>query len=351
MKNPNGHGSIYKLKGRRRKPWVAMTTTGWTTAIAKKGKRAGQEVPKQLYQIVGYFETKKEGMDALTMHRVDPVSPRVNLTLEELYKEWSEGKYKHITKATANNYRAAWNHIKKYEKAKFKDLRTSHWQTIIDSCELSNSTLRKIKIVAVMLYDYAMQNDIINKNYADYITLPKESKEERETFSDLDIKAMFAKAGKIPWVDTILIMIYSGMRIGEMLELTKFNVNLEAGVITGGSKTEAGKNRLIPIHPKIMPFIKSWYAKNGDALICREDGKAMSANYYRKRKYYPTLEALEIQRLTPHACRHTFASLMARNGVDTLHIQKIIGHTDYAFTANKYTHPEIEELKKAISKI
>jgi len=309
---------------------------------------------KQIRQTIGYFESKTEGMDALALHRVNPVSPRTNITLGELYKEWSESKYKHISKSTENNYRAAWKYIQRYEKAKFKDLRTSHWQTIIDQCaenNLSQSTLKKIKTVAVMLYEYAMQNDIVNKNYAEFITLPKESRKERETFSDIDIQTMFNYADTVKWVDTILIMIYSGMRISEMLELTKFNVDLEKGIITGGAKTEAGKNRIIPIHPKIIPFIKKWYAKNGETLICREDGKKISAKYYREKKYYPALEQLGIKKLTPHACRHTFASLMARAKVDTLHIQKIIGHSDYAFTANKYTHLEIEELKKAINKI
>ncbi len=354
MRNPNGHGSVYKVGGRRRKPWVARVTTGWTTVIAQKGKNAGKEVPKQLYQTIGYFETKREGMDALALHRVSPVSPKNNITLGELYEEWSKGKYKNISRSTENNYRAAWKYISLLGKAKFKDIRTSHWQAIIDQCasnDLSRSSLKKIKTVAVMLYEHALQNDIVNKNYAEYITLPKETKEEREIFTDIDIKNMFDQVDTVPWVDTVLIMIYSGMRISEMLELTKFNVDIKNQIITGGLKTEAGKNRIIPIHPKIIPFIKKWYDKNGESLICRDDGKKMSAKYYREKFYYPALEQLEIKQLTPHACRHTFASRAARAKVDPLHTQKIIGHADYAFTANEYTHPEIEELKKAIRKI
>jgi site-specific recombinase XerD len=63
------------------------------------------------------------------------------------------------------------------------------------------------------------------------------------------------------------------------------------------------------------------------------------------------LDALEIKRLVPHSCRHTFASMMAKAGADTLAIQRIIGHADYATTANIYTHESVEELKKAINKI
>jgi len=354
MRYPNGFGSVYKLKGHRRKPWVAMITTGWTTTVVQKGKNKGEEVPKQLRQVIGYFETSKDAIAALGVHQVTPVSSKANMTLEELYEEWSYVKYKEISKSTENNYRAAWNYLKIMRKTKFKDLRTAHWQSVINQCakeDLSRSTLKKIKTVSVLLCDYAMQNDIINKNYAKFITLPKEEKGKQEIFSDLDIKKMFDNADTVPWVDTILIMIYSGMRISEMLELTKFNVDLKEGIITGGLKTEAGRGRIIPINPKIMSFIKKWYARNGAALICREGGKKMSAKYYREKYYYPALEQIEIKRLTPHTCRHTFASLMARAKADPKHIQEIIGHTDYAFTANKYTHPQIEELKKSISKI
>jgi integrase len=353
LKQPNGQGSVYKLSGRRRKPWVARITTGWTTTIAQKGKHAGEEVEKQLYQTIGYFEKKEDARQALQMHQFNPVSPKADITLKELYKEWSEGKYKRISKSAENTYKAAWLYLQKFEKAKFKEIRTNHLQSVIDEQaeKKSRSTLEKIKNVCIMLYKHAMQNDIVNKNYAEFIVLPKQNKEEKDIFSDIDIKKLLDNAKDATWADTILIMIYTGMRISEMLELTKFNVDLKKQIIVGGIKTDAGKDRIIPMHQKIIPYIKTWYAKDGEALICNEKGKKMSAKYYREKKYYPVLEQLEIQKLTPHACRHTFASLMARAKADPLSIQKIIGHSDYAFTANTYTRANIEELKKAINLI
>ena len=53
----------------------------------------------------------------------------------------------------------------------------------------------------------------------------------------------------------------------------------------------------------------------------------------------------------PHDCRHTFATLMSNAGADKISLQKIIGHANYATTANIYTHKDVTELKKAISKI
>lgn len=352
MRSPNGFGTCFKLKGNRRKPWIARITTGWTTAIATRGKHKGQEIQRQLYQTIGYFETYEQAFDALTRHRLEPVSPKATMTLEELYKEWSTGAFQYISKQTQDNYRAAWKRLSKYKDVKVKEIRSAHFQKVIDKCKqdgMSRSTLEKIRIVAVQLMDYAMENDIISKNYAKFIRLPKAEKENKNRFTDLEVKQLFDRADD-EWTGSILILIYTGLRISELLGLTKFNVDTKQNLITGGIKTDAGKNRIVPIHPKIRKYVLHWHGKNGTALICDENGKQLSAKQYRK-KYYAALEAAETRRLVPHACRHTFCSMLAEKGADTLSIQKLAGHADYGFTANEYTHPEVDKLRKAIAKI
>lgn len=352
MKNPNGFGTVYKIsKKGRRKPWVAKVTVGWEIVTDKK---TGKEKTKQITQPIGYFEEKNEALDALVLYRINPISPKASITLRGLYDEWSEAKFEYISKPTQDNYKAGWKYLAKFEKIKFKELRTAHLQSVIDQCRkkgMSRSTMEKIKAVATMLYDYAIQNDIINKNYAEFIKLPKTDKEEKEIFSDLELRTLEKHADTMEWVDTILILIYTGMRISEMFDLTKFNVNLEKKVIAGGIKTEAGKNRTIPIHPKIQKYIQKWYDKNGDYLICNSNGGRLHANNYRNRRYYPVLEKLEIRKLNPHCCRHTFASLLRKAGADTKSIQKLVGHAKYSTTADIYTHTDIEELKIAVNKI
>lgn len=359
MRNPNGYGTVYKLSGKRRKPWIARVTTGWEPVFNKK---KGTEELRQTYQTIGYFEDKKQALDALALHRLNPVSPKLNITLGEIYEEWSVNKYELISKATADNYRAAWNYVSKYKNIKFKELRSSHIQTIINAChkdQKSESTLKNIKILTNMLYNYAVENDITNKNYAQFLKIPKIEKEEKQIFSDIEIKILEENADKVEWVDTVLILIYTGMRISELLGLTKFNIDLKNDMITGGVKTDAGKNRPIPIHPKIKKYVENWYSKNGQTLICKSDGSKFRTKYFREEIYYKIFDEKLIdekgrplvRKLTPHCCRHTFASLMAKAGVDTLYIQRIIGHSDYATTANIYTHTDIDELKKAIGKI
>lgn len=112
-----------------------------------------------------------------------------------------------------------------------------------------------------MLCDYALQNDIVDKNYAKFVDLPKHEKTKKARFTDLEIRRIEKQATEVPWADTVLILIYTGMRISELLNLTRFNVNLDAMLITGGIKTDAGRDRVIPIHPKIQAYGKQWCSR------------------------------------------------------------------------------------------
>ena len=276
-----------------------------------------------------------------------------SITLKDLYNEWSKGRYPKLSKSTVDSYSAAWNYLSKLGEEKVKDLKTSHIQNIINEMVkqgLSHSSCHKVKTLAGILFKYAMSDDIVDKNYAEMVELPSKDTKKKEIFTDLEIKAIEELAPNDPWANTILILIYTGMRVGELLTLTKFNIDIENMIIIGGIKTDAGKDRIIPIHSKIQSYIKYWHNTNSEYLINRE-GKKVSINYYRTDLYYPTLEKTGARKLSPHTCRHTFASLMARAKVDTKSIQEIIGHADYSTTANIYTHLDIKELKEAIEQI
>ena len=341
MKLPNGYGSVYKLSGNRRRPWIARKTIGW------------DENGKQLYYTIGYFETRAKAMAALAEYNKNPIGERGDITLKEIYGEWSKDRYPKLSPKTVQSYEVAWNHLSTLENEKLKDIKTSHIQKIINDMNkkgLSRSSCHKVKVLAGLIYKHAMADDIVDKNYAEMVELPSNDTKKKEIFTDLEIKAIEELSEVDPWANTILILIYTGMRVGELLTLTKFNINIDDMVIIGGIKTDAGKDRIIPIHSKIQRHIKYWYNTNSDYLINRE-GKKIGVDSYRRTLYYPALEKCNVRKLTPHSCRHTFASLMARAQVDPLHIQKIIGHADYSTTANIYTHPEIKELKNAIEKI
>lgn len=348
MRLPNGYGSVYKLSGNRRKPWIARVTTGW------------DEDGEQLRYTLGYYKTKTEALAALADYNNNPIGLRRDITLKEVYEKWYAAFYTNAKPAvkekrfkTAETYRTAWTHLSVLGDDKVRDIKTSHLQDVISEMEnkkgLGYSSCHKVKVLAGILMKLAMADDIISTNYAEMVKVTKGEKQPVYIFNDLEIKTLKDNVGKHEWVDTILIFIFTGMRISEMLALTKFNVDIKEMLITGGAKTDAGRDRIIPIHKEIQPFMLKWYNTPGSHLITR-NGKPIRPSYYREYLYYPTLEALEIRRLTPHKARHTFATLLHRAGVDMDTRQKLLGHSDIATTMH-YTHPDVEALRNGISSI
>lgn len=176
-----------------------------------------------------------------------------------------------------------------------------------------------------------MKNDIVEKDYAQYVDVGKrEGVINRKPFTQEEIDKLFKYESKLEYADTILIMIYSGLRIGELLDIKIENVHLEERYMVGGLKTEAGKNRVIPINRKIEPFIRKYYEANKDKeyLITNAFGRKMQYSNYRREKWDNIMEKMEFQdEHRPHDARHTFASLMDSAGANKLCIKRIMGHS------------------------
>lgn len=358
MKRPNGAGTVKKFSGKRRRPYAAVITTGWDEHTGKRSLK-----------YIGYFQTYEDAELALAMYRSTPIQ-KDDLTLEMVYSEWQAIKFRNLSSDTQASYKAAWKYLSPLSNLAIKNIRTGQLQRIIDTAtyrpqgkigeklkperRCSRSTLEKIKALAVMLWDYAMQNDVVDKNYARFLTLPKsEAKAEKEHFTEIEVGKIktAADAKTAAWADCIYMMIKSGFRISEFLLLDPFSVDVERGTFRSGLKTEAGFDRIVPIHPTCVSFVKRRLAQGGERMVCKKDGAAMTDDYFRKYCYYPTLEQLGIRRLNPHCTRHTFATELAEAGASTAEIQRLLGHKKYSFTADTYTHIDVQPLRNAIEMI
>ena len=338
MKNPNGYGCVVDLGKNRRKRYAIRVTREW---------RDG----KQIYDYLAYFADKKEAIRALASNNVTPITPKSKITFAELYAEWKPLWFRSISAKLQGNYENGFKHFASLHEVKFADIRTAHLQKIIDDLDRSYSTKHKMKVLAGLLFKYAIENDICVKNYAEFIKLDKKPKQgkNKAIFTDLEIETLF-KNDDLPYVDVILVLIHTGFRINELFSLTKFAVDLKNMTIVGGLKTEAGENRTVPINPKIYKYIKKWYDNATDWLVL-SGSKKMTYNYFITNHYYNILDRFSIPRKTPHTTRHTAATLMARAGMDPLAIQLIMGHSTYAFTADTYTHTDVDYLKKEMLKL
>lgn len=352
----NGAGTVTKLSGNRRKPWVAKTSA------------TEDEEGNFVRKVIGYYETRQEARDALEMYRLMPQSPKVDMTLEELHEEWTAVAYRGIAKETKYNYEVAWKHMKKLYKLKVKDIRSGQLQAVVDDATrsgLGNSSVEKIKTVMIMLEDYAKQNDIINKNYAKFVKIDKKPVSEKPFFSETQVKAIQKGADEgIGISDLILVMIYTGWRIQEFVNLTIFDYDRQNKTMHGGLKTEAGKDRLVPVSAEIEQIVNKYADMKGPALFCwtwnnggrpenyREELRPYNVKSLRER-FYDTLKELGIQapegqKFVPHSTRHTCNTRMKKNGVPKSTRMKILGQVDEKTNDRVYTHTDLEEMHDAV---
>ena len=343
MRIPSGYGGIVKLKGNRRKPYQVRLTKGFT------------DEGKQIYMYLGYYARRGEALEALAEYNSSPYDiTRETITFAEVYKKWSNEHFKKVSSSSIERYSNAYRkYCKSLYKMRFKDIRLTHLQTVIDNCGMAHPTRASIKTLFAVLTRFAMKNDIVDKDYAQYVDVgQREGKINRKPFTQEEIDKLFKYVDTFDYLDTILIMIYSGLRVGEMLDLRIENIHLEERYMVGGSKTEAGKNRIIPINKKIEPFIRKYYEKNKDKefLIINSLGRPMGYSNYRREKFDNIMEKLKMEH-KPHDARHTFASLMDSAGANKLCIKRIIGHSSQDITEDIYTHKTLEELIEAIDLI
>lgn len=340
MRNPNGYGSAYRLKGNRRKPFIARITIGWNDS------------GKQLYHTLGYFKSQPEAMGALADYNKNPLSiESTTVTFAELYEKWSKEKFNKISQSNIKGYKAAYNISEPLHNMKFTDIKKIHLQSIVDNCDKSHATLRKIKVLFNQIYKYAFENDIALKDYSKFVELRKdESESTRKPFTKNEIQKLWDNLGKIEFIDIALIMIYSGLRPGELILIETGKVDTYNRIMRGGIKTKAGINRIIPINRKILPLVKNRLVEGNRFLIVNSKGMQFKYSNLYDDKWKRIMELLEMEH-KPHDCRHTFATLMDNAGANKLSIKRILGHASRDITDKVYTHKNIEELKKAVDLI
>ena len=139
-----------------------------------------------------------------------------------------------------------------------------------------------------------------------------------------------------------------------MLSAKTSHYHRDEGYFITGSKTDAGKDRVITISPRILPFFEEY--GQGEYLFF-PTGKP-NEKKFRSEVFYPALESLGIDALkpdgshlyTPHCCRHTFATLMKNVDAPATDKQKLIGHSKFEMTAH-YTHTDLASLRRITDNI
>ena len=348
MRLPNGYGSVYKLSGNRRNPWVAAKTDGYDVIEKEEEKKL-----KRKYHIIGYYPTRAKALQALADFNDNPYDIELSkVTFAEIYQRWYNDEFNDESNAsTKRNYESAYKQCTALYNLKMSDIKPNVLQKVVDDNGDSYNVKHRIKILLSKMYDWCIDHDAIKKNYAKRIKIDvKPEPSTRKRFSTYDIEKLWKHAHKSNTVAIVLILIYSGVRIMELLDLKIEDVNLDEQYFNViDSKTTSGI-RTVPIADKVLPFWKKFIDRSKCSYaICNAHGNRFTYDNFQRHYWKPLMQELNIE-YTPHETRHTFISMATAKNVNPTIIKKIVGHKSLmSLTENVYTHPEIKELLDAVN--
>lgn len=359
MKNPPGYGSIVDLGKNRRRPIAVRVPNG------KKFNREGKEIIS--YKYLGYFERtpqgKKDAQVLLAQYNAGAAvdaEKTVNAcpTFKEMADLWLNKHMGHVEKKkgsaspqlfksyTAAIAKCAPIHGKKMDRIKFQDV-----QDIADSIShMSVSTVNNVKSVLFETFDFARKQKHINENFINDVDFLYKKKDEQihSSFSREEVSLLWEQSYDKN-VQIILIMIYTGLRIEELLAMKNENVHIDDRYMVGGVKTASGKDRVIPVADKIYPFVEElWEARNTYLLSNRK--RRYSRTGFMHMIWEPVMSMLGLSHL-PHDTRYTCATMMDRAGVNENSKKTILGHAKDGVTNKTYVEKDIQDLLDAINMI
>ena len=368
-RRPNGSGTVVKLSGRRRKPFCAKVTLDERNPINGEKKRL----------VIGTFETYQEALNALSLYsltknntiskkeamEIDPdvyqkvqekMSKKVP-TFLDIYYILDKEDFSSLSPHTQNNMHGAIKHLKKLHYLKIDQITLRMIQDVFDEDGSNHGTQVHMKTICTKVFRYAVVNQYIERNddYTSYIRVAKyEESDMHRPYTINEILAL-KKAGT-PEAHIMLIFIYTGVRINEMLNINRDNIHIDEkcdddgterliSYMITGSKTKAGKNRIVPIHDDIKQYVIDELLKPEKRLV------DVSYPNFTNRTVLIKVNKLLDTHHTMHDTRKTFATLCQMNNLNVYIRKKVLGHRMNDITFDVYTNESKNRLWTEINKI
>lgn len=270
-----------------------------------------------------------------------------DITLSELHNLWLETYRLQFSKNSLNTLNIAWNIISPLGGMLFRDIRTPDIQRLLSSKPASSQSAVKRLYQKLDRFAYAL--DVTQRERAHMLVVNDVVISRRIPFSEDDIQKLKNNIGA-PGVNITLVLLYTGLRAGELASIRKVDVNLVLHEMRGGNKSQWSINRLIPIHPVIFPIISIWMEDDNEMLIHNSNGSKVSNRYIEEAvKMATSVFCFDIH--IPHECRHTFYTKLADAGVSSTCISMLVGHCPFSIGERVYTHLTPQQLKDAVNKL
>lgn len=332
-RNPNNYGCVTKLKGNRSRPWVVKVTIYDEDGHAK-------QTP------IDYAETEERANIILAEYNNNPWNiDRNKVTLVELYNRWAKIKLPKLGTSLQSSLKSAFKHCSKYYGLKYRNIKAYQMQDCIDNCGKGYSTQGAIKNLWGHLDHFAFELDIVEKMYSSITTAPPIPETNRTPFTNDQVATLW-KIKDEPWVDTVLIYLYTGFRLTELLGMKSEQLNTKDWYFQGGIKSASGKGRVVPVHEKIKPLVKNLY-NQGHTYLFSYDGKKISqSNYYKL--WNEVMVKIEADK-TPHEARHTFETNLDSAGGNRKCIDMLMGHKSKDVGNRVYNHKTLQQLRDTVN--
>lgn len=368
-RRPNGSGTVVKLSGRRRKPFCAKVTLDERNLTNGEKKRL----------VIGTFETYQEALNALSLYsltvnntiskkeamEIDPevyqkvqdkMSKKVP-TFLDIYYILDKDEFSLLSPQTQNSMHGAIKHLKKLHYLKIDQITLRMIQDVFDEDGSNHSTQVHMKTICTKVFRYAVVNQCIERNddYTSYIRIAKyEESDMHRSYTINEILAL--KKADTPEAHIMLIFIYTGVRINELLNINRDNIHIDEkcdddgterliSYMITGSKTKAGKNRIVPIHDDIKQYVIDELLKPEKRLV-----DVTYANFTTRTVLIKVNKLLNTHH-TMHDTRKTFATLCQMNNLNVYIRKKVLGHRMNDITFDVYTNESKKRLWTEINKI
>ena len=339
-RRPKGSGSVYKMAGTRQRPYIALTSTR---------------------EVLGTYATSGDAVQALDAYNAQhtPVT-RMKYTFADVYERWSAAHYQDVGSKGRLSYELAYKKSASLWSRPIRDLVTEDYQSVIDElvcAGMSRSMCEKQRQLFSQLCKWAMSNGIISHNFAQELRLPAGSGKKTRVLSPDEISRIQAIANdRTDPMCTIarisMVLYYTGMRINELLSIRRDDVHLDQGYLVGGEKTEAGRQRIIPILDPIRLILADWMLESlgHDLLLPAARGGKKRSESATEKSFKALMQRCGIEGAVPHTMRHTAATRLVQGKAEPTAVQAILGHADFSTTANYYTGHDADYLKSEMKK-
>jgi integrase len=358
----HGSGSVFRRPERKGKQWVAQIIV--------------DDKPKQRY-----FHTEKEADEALNEmlyeQKRGTLITEKDQTVKQLIEHWLENVHRRtIRDSTYVEYRnMIKNHIyPAFEHTKLRDLtvqRLEAFYSQMEQKELSAGYIRNVHQVLHQALSYAVKNNLVARNVADYVTLPRLGRHQVQAMT-IEQAQQFVAAARGHHLEALFTMaVLTGMREGELLALHWSDINFEQkylqirrtvrqisgrGAVEGEPKT-ASSNRKIALTSVLIDVLKQHRVRQlevrlraGNAwkehhlVFCTSTGRHIYASSLRT-TFRVLLRDIGFEPMRFHDLRHSAATLLLAMGIHVKVVQELLGHSNVMTTLNIYSHvlPSLQE--------